>query len=98
MDDMVFTSHVWLLSVWNEAITTESLNIKLYSPLIKVDLMLKRPRRDGKNTQKNCIKGILMNQITTMPEPDILECEINWALMLIKLVDAMKFQQNYSNP
>ena len=60
--------------------------------------MLKRSRRDGKNIQKNCIKGILINQITTMPEPGILECEINWALMLIKLVDATKFQKNYSNP
>ena len=34
-------------------------------------------------------------------EPDILECKVKWALRsiaLIKLVDAMKFQQNYSNP
>ena len=46
--------------------------------------MLMRSRRDGKNTQKNCIKNIIMNQITRMvcshPEPDILECEVQWAL------------------
>ena len=36
--------------------------------------------------------------VVSHPEPDILKCEINWALMLIKLVDAMKFQHNYSNP
>ena len=39
----------------------------------------------GKNTQKNYIKKILMTQITTIVwslhlEPDILECEVKWAL------------------
>ena len=36
-------------------------------------------RRDGKNTQKNFTKEVLMNWITTMVtplEPDILECEV----------------------
>ena len=47
--------------------------------------MLKRSRRDGKNTWKNCIKKILMNQTTTMvwlvtQEPVILECKVKWAL------------------
>ena len=37
-------------------------------------------RRGGKNTQKNCTKKIFMTQITTRLEPDILECEIKWAL------------------
>ena len=35
------------------------------------------------------------------PEPDILEWEVKWVsrtLLLINLVDAMKFQQNYPNP
>ena len=40
--------------------------------------------------------------VITHLEPDILECKVKWALgealLLIKLVDAMKFQQNYSNP
>ena len=40
-------------------------------------------RRGGKNTQ-NCTKKILMTQITTMVfshlEPDILKCEVKWAL------------------
>ena len=39
-------------------------------------------RRDGKNTQKNYTKKVLMIQITTMvwSSPDILECEVKWAL------------------
>ena len=41
-------------------------------------------RRDGKNTQKNCTKKIFTTQIITMVitdlEPDILECEVKWAL------------------
>ena len=47
-------------------------------------------RRGGKNTQKNCIKKIFMTQIIMMIwithlEPDILECEVNWALGSITL-------------
>ena len=41
-------------------------------------------RRGGKNTQKNCTKKIFMAQIITGVithlEPDILECEVKWAL------------------
>ena len=44
-------------------------------------------RRGGKNTQKNCTKKIFTTQITTTTvwslthlEPDILECEVKWAL------------------
>ena len=46
-----------------------------------------RSRRDGKNTQKNCTKQLykkvnLDNQdgVVTQTEPDILECEVKWAL------------------
>ena len=47
--------------------------------------MLKRSRRDGKNTQKNCIKKDLneldfYNVVVSHPEPDILECKVKWAL------------------
>ena len=40
---------------------------------------------DGKNTQKNCTKKIFTTQIITNGvithlEPDILECEVKWAL------------------
>ena len=47
-------------------------------------------RRGVKNTQKNCIKKIFMTQIIMMIwithlEPDILECEVNWALGSITL-------------
>ena len=68
--------------------------------------MLKRSRRDGKNIQKNCIKKILINQITRMVW-SVTQNQTFWrakssrpeeALLLIKLVDAMKLQQNYSNP
>ena len=46
---------------------------------------LKKSRRDGKNTWKNCIKEILMNWISTVvvvspPEPDILEGKVKWGL------------------
>ena len=46
-------------------------------------------RRGGKNTQKNYAKKIFLTQITTMVlshhngEPDILECEVKWALQSI---------------
>ena len=42
-------------------------------------------RKGGKNTQKNCTKKVLNdsdshNSVITHLEPDILECEIRWAL------------------
>ena len=42
-------------------------------------------RRGDKNTQKNCTKKDLYNQdnhdgVITHLEPDILECEVKWAL------------------
>ena len=43
-------------------------------------------KKGGKNTQKNYTKKNFMTQITTMDgvithlEPDILECEVKWAL------------------
>ena len=57
-------------------------------------------RRGGKNTQKNCTKKDLHNPdnhdgVITHLEPDILECEVKWALGSIttnKLVEVMEFQ------
>ena len=43
-------------------------------------------RKGGKNTQKNCTNKIFMtkiinhNGVITHLEPDILECEVKWAL------------------
>ena len=42
-------------------------------------------KRDGRNTQKNCTKKDLHDQdnhdgVITYLEPDILECEVKWAL------------------
>ena len=39
-------------------------------------------RRGGKNKQKYCTKKIFTTQIITIIhlEPDILECEVKWAL------------------
>ena len=42
-------------------------------------------RRGGKNTQKNCTKNELHHPdnhdgVITHLEPDILECEVKWAL------------------
>ena len=66
---------------------------------------MEKKKKEQKNTWKNCIKKILMNQITMMiwlvTQSQTLECEVMWALRstsLIKLVDVMKLQQNYSNP
>ena len=45
-------------------------------------------RRGGKNTEKNCTKKNLHYQdnrdgVITHLEPDILECEVKWALQSI---------------
>ena len=49
-----------------------------------MDLKQKILRRGGKNTQKNYTKKIFMTQnhddVITHLEPDILECEVKWAL------------------
>ena len=47
--------------------------------------MLKRSRRDERNTWKNCTKKDLnepdyCDGVVSHPEPDILECEVKWAL------------------
>ena len=47
-------------------------------------------RRGGKNTQKNCTKKDLHdqdnhNRVITHLEPDILECEVRWALESITM-------------
>ena len=58
-------------------------------------------RRGGKNTQKNYQKDLndLENHdgVITHLEPDILECEVKWALESIttKLVEVMEFQLSY---
>ena len=49
--------------------------------------------RGGKNTQKNCIQKVLMSQITMMVswlDPDILECEVKWALGSITMSKASR--------
>ena len=64
---------------------------------------MKRLRRGGKNTRKNCTKQGLddpdnHNGEITHPEPDILECEVKWALGRItttKLGEVMEFQLSY---
>ena len=61
-------------------------------------------RRGGKNTRKNCTKKELHDPdnhdgVITHLEPDILECEVEWALESItakKLVEVMEFQLSYS--
>ena len=49
-------------------------------------------RRGGKNTQKNHTKKIFTTQIhdgvITHLEPDILECEVKWALESITMIKA----------
>ena len=63
-------------------------------------------RRCGNNTQKNYTKKDLHNPdnhdgVITDLEPDIMECEVKWALESItttKLVEVMEFQLSYSKP
>ena len=59
-------------------------------------------RRGGENTQKNYTKKDLHDPdnhdgVITHLEPDILECEVKWALGSIttKLVEVMEFQLSY---
>ena len=61
-------------------------------------------RKGGKNTWKNCTKKTVMTQnnydgVVTHLKPDILECEVKWALGSIttKLVGVIEFQL-ISNP
>ena len=58
-------------------------------------------RRGGKNTQ-NCTKNLHDQDnhdgVITHLEPDVLECEVKWALESItktKLVEVMEFQFSY---
>ena len=46
---------------------------------------MKRSRKDGKNIWKNCTKKDLNEPdnhdgVVSCPKPDILECEVKWAL------------------
>ena len=59
-------------------------------------------RKGGKNTQNNCTKEIFNpdnhNGVITHLEPDILECEVKWALeasLRTKLVEVIAFQLSY---
>ena len=60
-------------------------------------------RGGGKNTQKNCTKKCLhepdkYDGVITYLEPDILECEVKWALASItmkKLVEVKEFKLSY---
>ena len=49
-------------------------------------------RRGGRNTQKNCTKKIFMTDnhdgVISHLEPDILECEVKWALETITMNQA----------
>ena len=68
--------------------------------MVWTEMKQKRLRRGGKNTQKNYTKKIFMTQITMMVthlEPDILECEVQWALRSIttnKASGVIEFQSN----
>ena len=60
----------------------------LYPP--KIQMLKPKPRRDGKNTQKNGTKKDLHDPdnhdgVITHLEPDILECEVKWALESITM-------------
>ena len=53
--------------------------------MVETQQMLKRSRREGKNIWKNCLRKDLneldyYDGVVSHPEPDILECEVKWAL------------------
>ena len=50
--------------------------------MVRTHQRQKRLRKDGKNTQRNCTKMILMTQMTMIIhlEPEILECKVKWVL------------------
>ena len=60
-------------------------------------------RRGGKNTQEDLYKKEIHkpdnhNGVITPVEPNILECEVKWALktsLRTKLVEVMEFQLSY---
>ena len=54
--------------------------------------------RNGKDLREAEEMKVLMTQMTPMLEPDILECEIKWALGIItlsKVVEVMEFKMRY---
>ena len=65
--------------------------------MVRTKQKQKSLRRGGKNTQKNYTNKCLNDNhdgVITHLEPDILECEVQWALGT-KLVEVMEFQLNY---
>ena len=70
--------------------------------LVDTEEIKKRWKEYTEERYKNDLNELdYYNGVVSYPEPDILECKVKGsyeALLLIKLVDAMKFQQNYSNP
>ena len=70
--------------------------------MVKNQQKQKRSRRDGKNTQKSCKKDLNdpdnHNDVVSHSEPDILECEVKWALgstAANKASGSDGFQQSY---
>ena len=64
--------------------------------------MMNRLRRGSKNIQNYTYKGLNdqddLDGVVNHLEPDILECEVKWALESItmnKLVEVMEFQLRY---
>ena len=54
-----------------------------------------KKKRDGKNTQKNCIKKDLNEPdyyegVVSHLEPDILECKVKWTLRFLPLTAVNK--------
>ena len=68
--------------------------------------MLKRSRRDERNTWKNCTKKDLnepdyCDGVVSHPEPDILECEVKWTLRstaVNKATGCDEIPADYSHP
>ena len=77
----------------------ESFKVSIH--LRKTDAEAEAPRRSGKNTQnytKNPNDPHNHDGVITHLEPELLECEVKWALGSIttkKLVEVMEFQMSY---
>ena len=87
--------------VSNFVLSHDHFHSLVFSDLIQQN----RPRRDGKNTQKNYTKKYPNdpdnhNGVVSQSEPEILKCELQWVLKSMlptKQVDVIEFQQSYEN-
>ena len=80
----------------------DTIKYRNYKDLIEAEEIKKRWKEYTEERYKNDLNELdYYNGVVSYPEPDILAWKSRGpyeALLLIKLLKAMKFQQNYLNP